>query len=394
MPILSHKIRLVPNGKQAHHFRKCCGVARFTYNWALEEWQTQYRAGKKPTALSLKQEFNAIRGEQFPWTYEVGRDCTSQAFAHIGVAFNRFFRKESGYPQFKKKGERDSFYVANDQFSIVGKKVRLPHIGWVKLRESLRFEGKILSATVSKHADQWYVSIHVEVPEDYQKERIGDGTVGVDLGVATAATLSTGEKLEGPKPLRKNLGRIRRSHRSLSRKQKGSKNREKAKRKLARQYKRVSDIRLDFLHKLTSRLLNENQVVVIEDLNVKGMLKNRKLSRAISDIGLYEFRRQLDYKRFLFDSELVVADRWFPSSKLCSGCGSKKEDLILSDRTYECPNCGLVIDRDINAALNLYTLGLRGIEACGSESSGTSAGKCETGRDEAGTMPCLLVDTK
>lgn len=394
MPVLSHKIRLDPNGKQEHYFRKCCGTTRFTYNWALEEWQAEYRSGGKPTALSLKKKFNAIRREQFPWTYEVGRDCTSQAFTNLNSAYKGFFERRTGYPKFKKKGHRDSFYIANDKFSIVGKRVRLPHIGWVKLREELRFEGKILSSTVSRHADQWYISVQVEVPNDYKKERKGNGTVGVDLGITTAATLSTGKKVKGPSPLRKNLRKLKRLQRRLNKKQKGSKNREKARRKVARLHKRIADIRLDFLHKLTSKLLSENQTVVIEDLNVNGMIKNRKLARAISDIGLYEFRRQLTYKSQLFDSIIVVADRWFPSSKLCSACGHKKDDLTLSDRTYSCPSCGLSIDRDINAAMNLHTLGLRGIEACGPESSGTHVGECKTVWVEAGTMPCSLVNTR
>jgi len=318
-----------------------------------------YEVGEKPSGVKLVKKFNVIRRSEFPWTYDVHRDCTSRPlFNDLPRAFNNFFRRikagqKPGYPKFKKKGVcKDSFYLANDVFKIKNKRVYIPKLGWVKMRESLRFDGKIVAATVSRRANRWHIAIKVDV-DDYHKTRVSSDVVGVDLGIKSSATLSTGEVIEGPKPLAKNLKRLQRLSRQLSRKQEGSKNREKAKLKLAKLYLKISDIRQDHLHKLSSRLCSENQAIGIEDLNVQGMQANHKLARHISDEGWGELRRQLEYKSEIFDSQLVIHDRWFPSSKTCSSCGNVKKTLTLSTRTYRCSVCGLVIDRDLNAALNL-----------------------------------------
>ena len=390
VPTLSHKIRLDPTAKQANALARACGVARFAWNWALTEWQSQYEAGEKPTANGLKKRWNEIKGEQFPWVYESPRDANSQPFTNLQAAFRRFFSGKARYPSFKKKGQHDSFYVANDKLKMESSRVRLPVIGWLRIREPLRFDGKILSATVSREASQWHIAIQVQLAEDLPQTE-GSGTVGVDLGVSHVATLSTGEQIDAPKPLAKHLKKLRRLQRAVSRKQKGSKNREKAKRKVARLHCRIKNIRQDALHKLTHRLTHENQVIVIEDLNVAGMVRNRHLARAISDVGMGEFRRQIAYKSGLYGVELLVADRWYPSSKTCSDCGAVRALLSLGERTFVCAECGSVKDRDLNAALNLRTLGLRGM-ACGPEGAGSATS--ETGRDEAGTMPCSLVGTR
>ena len=390
MFILSHKIKLDPTMKQDAFLRRCCGVARFTWNYALAEWIRAYEAGEKPTANMLKARFNAIRREQFPWTYEVGRDCTSQPFADLGKAFSSFFAKQTRYPKFKKKCQHDAFYLANNVFAVDGERARLPHIGWIRMREALRFDGRILSGRVVHETDGWYLAIQVELPDDYHRPRSGDDTVGVDLGVKTAVVLSTGEQIDSPKPLKKHLKRLRHLQRQFSRKQKGSKNSRKAASKVARLHKRIANIRSDWTHKVTSRLCRENQAVAIEDLNVSGMLANHNLARAISDIGFREIRRQLEYKLPLHGGVVLLVDRWYPSSRLCSDCGAKHETLTLSDRTFVCPSCGVVRDRDLNAALNIRTAGLAGI-ACGLESS--DGASRETIRDEAGTIPCSLVGT-
>ena len=356
--ILSHKIALDPTFKQAKYFAQAAGTARFTWNWALEHWNLQYNSGEKPSAFSLKKQFNATKYESYPWLRNIHRDAHSQPFSNLQKAFNRFFKKVARYPKFKKKGAHDSFYVANDRVSVKGKQVRLPKIGWIRLREELRFVGRILGATVSREANRWFIAIQVD-EENYTKNRCGNGVVGVDLGVKNLATLSTGEVVESPKPLKKNLKKLKRLSRRLSRKQAKSKNRKKARKRVARLHQRIRNIRKDTLDKLTTRLCYENQVVVIEDLNVRGMLRNHKLARAISDIGFGEFRRQLEYKSIIFGTQIILADRWFPSSKKCSSCGRIKSDLSLSDRIYRC-EWGLVEDRDLNAALDLCTLSLRG----------------------------------
>lgn len=267
----------------------------------------------------------------------------------------------------------------------------LPKIGRVRLTEELRFAGKIMSATVSREATRWFVSIQVDIGQ-YSRSRVGDDVVGVDLGIKVAATLLTGEQFQSPKPLKTNLKKLKRVQRKLARRQKGSKNRQKTKSKLASIYAKIGNIRKNFLHKLTTNLSNNHGTIVIEDLNVKGMLKNRRLSRAISDIGFSEFRRQLEYKSTIYGTTVVVTDRWFPSSKTCSRCGHVKQDLTLKDRIYSCESCDNVCDRDLNAALNLRTLGLRGI-ACGQSDNPGESSLSGAGLVEAGTKPRSLVNT-
>ena len=316
-------------------------------------WKKEYEAGNKPNGRALKKQFNAVRQELCPWSYEVHRDCTSQPFYDLQVAYTNFFQGKAEYPKKKKKGKcKDVFYLANDVFKVNQKKVQIPRLGWVKMREHLRWEGKIMSAHVSRVADKWYLSVAVDVG-DVKRPRTGNGTVGVDLGVKAAVTVSDGRTFEGPKALKNNLDKIKRLHRLVSRKTLGSKNREKAKLKLSRAYNNVVCIRMDFLHKTTSLLCRENQAVGMEDLNVAGMLKNHKLALAISDVGFGEFRRQMEYKSKLYNTKLVLFDRFYPSSKFCSSCGFKLDKLSLSTREWTCPQCGGHHDRDINAAKNL-----------------------------------------
>jgi putative transposase len=353
--ILGHTIRLVPTTVQEEYFVRACGTARFAYNWALSEWNRLYNLGEKPNGASLKKAFNALRGVTYPWTYEVHRDCTAQPFANLQKAFVAFFRKEKKHPRFHKRGRRDSFYVANDKLSFDDYKVRIPVLGWVRMRENVRFEGKIVSATVKRVADRWQISVKVDVGE-FHKERESNGEIGVDLGITTLATLSTGEKITGPKALMYGLKKLQRLSRSHSRKVKGSSNRGKAAKKLAKHHCRIADIRQNALHDLTTRLCRENQTVTIEDLNVKGMMRNHKLARALSDASFGAFREQMTYKSVIYGTDLRTADRWFPSSKKCSRCGAVKESLGLKERLYICESCGFVIDRDHNAALNLRQL--------------------------------------
>ena len=391
--ILAHKICLVPTQEQEDYFRRACGTSRFTYNWALAAWKASYEAGDKPSGRSLKVSFNAIRKDAFPWTYEVHRDCTAAAFDHIQAAFGHFLRRVKaglapGYPTFKKKGRsKDSFSIANDKLQLRPLGVRIPTLGWVKARETLRFEGKVLGAVVSRTADQWYIAIQVDVGER-KRLRVGDDVVGVDLGIKASATLSTGEVIKGPKALRLNLRKLRRLSRRHSRKEEGSSNRRKSAMKLSRVHMKIANVRKDHLHKLSTRLVSENQAVGIEGLAVANMVRNRKLAKAINDEGWGGLRRQLEYKAPMYGTEIVVHDRWFPSSKACSGCGHIKEALWLSERTYSCAACGLVLDRDHNAALNLQPSELPvGYGDVKPVEMGALAGRkdSETAVDEAGT---------
>lgn len=390
--ILSHRIQLDPTFKQRRYFAQAVGCARFVWNQALAEWNRQYEAGEKPSGMNLKKQFNATKYDLFPWMKGIHRDAHAAPFANLDKAFRSFFKGISKRPTFKKKGKcRDSFAVANDKFRLDGESVVLPKIGRVRLTEALRFTGKIIGAVVSRTADRWFISIQVDVG-DYSKPRCGDDVVGVDLGVKVAATLSTGEQIQSPKPLKSALKKLAHVSRELSRRVRGSSNYRKTKWKLSKIHAHVSNIRNDWIHKLTHRLCHENQVAVIESLNVAGMVKNRRLARSISDMGFGEFGRQMAYKSPIYGTELLVADRWFPSSKTCSDCGSVKDSLTLSDREYECESCGLVIDRDHNAALNLRALGFREY-ACGRLGNPNGSNSIRAESVEAGTKPCPLVDT-
>jgi putative transposase len=395
--LLAHRIRLDPTPVQRDYFARAAGTARRIWNWALAEWQRQIAAGQRPNAMALKKQFNAIKyshpdwldADGQPWLCTVHRDAHSQPFANLAKAWSRYFaalreHRPAHRPVFKKKGRcRDSFYVANDKLRLEGKLVVLPKVGPVALCELLRWPGKIMGASVSREADHWYLAVQVEVPEQVAHlRRSGLGMTGVDLGASAAATLSSGEKIAAPRPLRAALRRLRIRNRRLSRKVTAAKtaagisgpipkgkrlpvsaNRSKGARTLARLHARVARVRADFMHKLTTRLCRDNQTVVIEDLNVRGMLANARLARGIADVGFYEFRRQLQYKAERYGTTVILADRWYPSSKLCSNCGARYGELRLGERTWTCEHCGARHDRDVNAAINLKRLATSALAA-------------------------------
>ena len=378
--LIAHRIALDLNNVQATYMARASGTARFTYNWALAEWKRQYEAWKldnsqpKPSQAALRRQLNSIKREQFPWMLEVTKCAPQMAIIHLGDAFKNFFAGRSKYPQFRKKGVDDRFTLTNDQFSIDGSRIRIPNLGWVRMCEALRFVGKIMSATISRVADRWFVSITVDTKDhSHLPKAENQGVVGVDLGVSALATLSTGEVIAGPKPYKALLDRLRRLSRSLSRKQKGSSKRKKVKAKLAKLHARIAAIRSDALQKLTSDLTRRFHTIGIEDLNVRGMLKNRHLARSIADMGFFELRRQLEYKTAMRGGQVVVADRFYPSSKTCSECGHKLEELPLAVREWTCPVCGSIHDRDVNAAINLKNMAVSStVSACGEDGSGRS----------------------
>lgn len=364
MSNLGHVIALDPTEEQANAFARAAGTARFTYNWALGEWNRIRAEGGKTNLYEIKKRFNTTKRDAYPWMMESPRDASSQPFADLQAAFTAFFASLSGkrkgrkvaHPIFRKKGQSDSFYVANDRFRFDddGNHVILSVIGKVRIHEPLRLAGKILSGRVTRTAGRWYLSVHVE-GEFRRPTTPTREIVGVDLGLTTAIVTSVGDHVVAPKPLKKSLKALRKAQQQLSRRTKGGKNREKSKRRVARIHARVANVRKDFMHKVTTRLVRENQAVVIEDLNVAGMLKNHCLARAISDVGFGMFRRMMEYKAPLYGCELIVADRWFPSSKTCHRCGVVKTEMSLSDRVFRCDACGLVMDRDDNASMNLET---------------------------------------
>ena len=308
--VMTHRIELKPNKLQEALFQQRVGASRFAYNWALAEWQRQVEAGKKPNEAALRRQFNVIKPVEFPWILDLPKAVPQQAIKNVGRAYQRFSQQQAKYPRFKKRGVHDSARLDNGPgtFQCEGSRIRLPKIGWVRMHETLRFDGKALSATLSREADRWFIAIPVEIdrPDPVCESQ---ATVGIDLGVSTAVTLSTGEKIDSPKPLKTHLQRLKRRSRQYSRKQKGSANRRKSARRLAKLHARITHIRQDWTHKTTIELTWQFAVIGIEDLNMRGMLANDALSRAISDIGFYEFRRQLEYKAALSGGMVVGVDR-------------------------------------------------------------------------------------
>jgi putative transposase len=355
--IRAHKIRLNPTSEQANYLARAAGTSRFVWNWALAEWNRQYEAGEKPTTLKLKKQFNEIRREQFPWTWEVTKNASDQPFLDLGKAFTAFFAGNARRPRFKsKKRSKPSFSLANDQLELGDHRMWIPKLGWVNMAENVRFTGKVTGARITKTAEWWFVSIQVEIPETVPVNR--PAAVGIDVGLNRLATLSTGEGVENQAFLKTALKQLRQANKRLHRRKPGSKNREKARRQVARLHYRITGMRDDVLHKLTTRLANCYGMIGIEDLNLKGLLKNRRLSRAFSDAALGKLLCLLDAKVEQRGGQVIKVGRFFPSSKTCHRCGWKWETMTLEDRVFVCqnPSCPYYQfpqDRDHNAGQNI-----------------------------------------
>jgi putative transposase len=366
----AYRFELDPNQAQRVLLAKSVGASRYVYNWGLAESQRVYElTGKCPKLGDLKKQLVELKSTEAPWLYEVSAHIGQSALKDLNYAFERFFKSvkgegpKSGYPRFKKKGERDSARIY--EVTLEERHLRIHKIGRIRLKETGRergFDGRVLSATVSRRADRWFVSLAVErereivLPRAPQESR---EIVGVDLGLTNAAVIHDGQEtrvIEPQQALRKNLAKLRRLDRQLARKQRGSANREKAKLRRARLCFRVSCQRQEMLHQLSSKLAKTKRVIVFEDLHVRGMQQNQRLAFSVGDAAMGDLRRQLAYKSVWYGSTLLIADRFFPSSKLCSGCGTIKGTLGLSERRYDCDVCGLSLDRDENAAINLRRL--------------------------------------
>ncbi len=377
--IRAHKIRLNPTPEQANYFARAAGTSRFVWNWALAEWNRQYEAGEKPTALKLKKQFNEIRRTQFSWTWEVTKNASDQPFLDLGKAFTAFFEGKAKRPRFKsKKRSKPSFYLANDQFELGDHRIWIPKLGWVNMAENLRFNGKVTGARVTKAADWWFVSLQVELPDALPEHK--QAVVGIDVGLNRLATLSTGEGVENQAFLKTALKKLRQANKRLHRRKLGSKNREQARKQVARLHYRITCMRDDVLHKLTTRLANCYGIIGVENLNLKGLLKNRKLARSFSDAALGKLLMLLTSKVEQRGGQVIKVDRFFASSKTCHCCGWKWEEMELSDRVFLCqnPHCAydqLAQDRDHNAALCILSEALRLIGLIDQAVSGTGSDK-------------------
>lgn len=393
--IRGYRTKLILNNSERNYLSGCAGLSRFVFNWGLSEWKRQYESGGKPNSYALKKQFNSIKRDLFPWSLEYPCVISQEAFSDLDFAFKNFFRRvkqgaETGYPHYKKKGIRDHFRVRG-VIKVYSDKVRLPVIGIVRLAERnyIPLSGvKILSATISRNASDWFISVQVEqeIPEEKNEHSLD--FLGIDLGVKAIATCSNGKTFDNPKTLLKHEKRLKRLQRELSRRKKGGCNRNKTNVKIAKLHQKISNIRNHVLHDVSHHVTEgvNSRVIVLEDLNVSGMLKNHHLAKAVSDASFGELRRQIEYKAIWWGNEVIIADRWFPSSKLCSRCGALKDDLTLSDRTYQC-DCGNEIDRDLNAALNLAAYG-RTREAQGI-ACGVDVQQGVTKKQEAGTDPTV-----
>ena len=397
------KTKIKFNNRQRTAFLQHAGVARHAWNWGLDLCINCIRKQEKlPSAIDLHKLLVKEVKTANPWYYESSKCSPQQALRMLPEAFSKFWKKhreqsklpankkyvkkylvkyakkelahlgvehEKGFPRFKRKGEHDSFYL--EASIILSKnKIKVPKIGWLKTYEQLPDGQPPKNVVISRVADDWFISFRTEV---MIKQTTAIKSVGVDLGIKTLATLSDGRTFGSPRLYKIRKNKLRRLQRSLSRKYEVAKikglkpgsNHEKNKQQIARVHQRIADVRRETIHQLTSYLVKNHNRIVIEDLNIGGMVKNRNLASAILDGGFYEFRRQLTYKCAWYGVELIVADRWFASSKTCSCCGHK-QDMPLKTRTFVCEACGLVIDRDLNAAINLnnYTPSF-GVKVCG-----------------------------
>jgi len=368
-----YKVELDLNNKQRTLLLQCAGVARWAWNWGLGQRKQEYKnIGKSSNFVEQNRQLNALKKTTYPWLYNYSKCIPQEALRNLDRAYQNFFRcikngEKVGLPKFKsKKHNANSFRLTGSTIRVENRRIRLPRIGWLRLKECdyIPTEGiHILSATMSEKAGHWFVS--VQCREEIEVTQAIGEPIGVDLGIKTLAVCSNGQQFENPKTLKKAQHKLKRLQRELARREKGSKNREKTRKKLAKAYYQISCIRRDILHKATSTIVAKTEpdkkrpgTIVIEDLNVAGMIKNHYLAQAISDVSWAEFRRQLEYKTLWAGEELIIADRFFPSSKLCRHCGYINSGLKLSNRVWVC-NCGAVLDRDFNAAQNLKSLAVR-----------------------------------
>jgi len=344
----SQKIRIYPNNKQETFLKQSCGCARLTYNYCLAKWSEDYKIGVKHNYFTIKKEFNAIKREKFPFVYDVSKWGLEAAIKDLDTAFKNFYAKRAKYPRFHKKGVKDSFRIDGSVIGIQNGFLLLPKGLKLKMSEKLRWSPtKIYNVTISCTAGMWFASINMEIPDITRENQTG--TVGIDVGLKEAAVLSDGQIFANPRLQQKHYKKLRQFSKSVSRKNKKSRNWIKAVKKLSKFHYRMACCRNDWIHKFTSSVAEQYEVICMEDLNVRGMVRNHKLAKAILDVSFFEIRRQFEYKA----QEVRLVDRFAPTSKTCSCCDWVDENLTLSDRTFSCQECGNTIDRDLNAARNI-----------------------------------------
>ena len=367
------KYRLYPNSKQQEQLAKTFGCARFVFNHYLRQRIDTYaNTGENFTYNQMAQDLTNLKCRpETVWLKEVNSQSLQQSLRNLDVAYNNFFQKRAKFPSFKKKSNTQSFQVPQ-HFNLSETRLTIPKMAPIRIVVHRELQGKPKSITISRNpAGQYFASILCEVPDP--QPIYSGGEIGIDLGLTSFLVTSTGEKISPGKYYRNLEPKLAKLQRRLSRTQKKSRNRSKARIKVARVHQKVANQRADFLHRLSFRLVNENQIIHMEDLAVKNMVKNRKLAKSISDASWGEFTRQLEYKGNWYGCYINQVDRFFPSSKRCHCCGYIADKLPLNIREWTCPECGAKLDRDNNAAINILTFGRvgatrttpQGVNACG-----------------------------
>ena len=355
MLLKTHKIALRPNAVQVRWFQNQCGYARFAYNNALADFKSGLKSDEFRSFITLNNRFNKTKKE-YAWIKAQDQRAALYAIRHLSEGVQRWKDKLNGFPKFKKRGSRQSYTTDEQSVKVEGKRIKLPKIGWIRMFQELRFKGKIKCVTISRTAYRWFVSITVEtgtpnVPRDTR----GLPVIGIDVGINSLATLDNGLQYPNPRPLKHYEWKLKREQRRLSKKVFLSNNWYKQKRIVERLHYKIACIRSDAQHKATTEILNNASVIGLETLKITNMLKNRNLAKALSDSALGGFLEKLKSKAEKLGIPIIEAPQFFASSKTCSQCGHKKEDLSLSDRQYQC-DCGFIADRDVNAAINLKHL--------------------------------------
>jgi putative transposase len=380
--IQAYRFALDPTPRQRGALESHCGAARYVYNWGLDLVQERLDQRRLDptvevpwTLPALRREWNRAKREIAPWWTENSKESYSSGLDGLARALKNFSDSKAGrrkgrpvgFPKRRKKGRcRDACRFTTGPLRVEAdrKHITLPRIGALKTHESTRKlarrleqnTARILAATITRTADRWFVSFTVEVQRQVPAANRHNRVVGVDVGVHNLATLSTGSTIANPRALERSLRKLRRLNRQIARCTPGSNHRKASRRKLARVHARAANLRRDALNKLTTTLATQHGIIVVEQLNLAGMVRNRRLARSLADASLAELRRQLAYKTTWYGSRLIVADRFYPSSKTCSACDWVKAKLTLAERTFTCEACGLRLDRDLNAARNLATL--------------------------------------